>query len=97
MADSNYTRGEMEIVAHEGTFSGFMGVSMYGAAALVVMLLFPILIFGVNVAWPVSLFVSVVVGVILGMALKFKAQWYAGLIGSAVVLGVLIALLTLLF
>jgi hypothetical protein len=97
MAHSDYTRGEMEITDHEGTFSGFMGISKYGAAAIIVLLMFPILIFGVNVAWPTSLLVSVVIGIVIGIALKFKAQWYAVLIGSAVFLGVVIALLNLIF
>ncbi|MGJ8560025.1 MAG: aa3-type cytochrome c oxidase subunit IV [Litorimonas sp.] len=97
MAKTNYTRGEMEITDHEGTFSGFMGVSMYGAAAIIMLLLFPILIFGANVAWPMSLLITVVLGLVIGAALKFKAQWFAGLIGSAIFLGVVIALLLLLF
>lgn len=97
MADTNYTRGEMEITDHKGTFSGFMGISKYGAVAIVVMLMFPILTFAANVGWVTSLIVSVVLGVILGLALKFKAQWYAGLIGCSVFLGVVIALLLLLF
>lgn len=97
MAKTNYTRGEMSISDHKGTFSGFMGVSKYGAVAIIVMLLFPILTFAANVAWPTSLLVAVVLGVVLGIALKFKAQWYAGLIGFAVFLAVVIALLLLLF
>lgn len=97
MAHSDYTRGEMEISDHKGTFSGFMGVSKYGAAAIIVLLLFPILIFAVNVAWPTSLVASVIIGIVIGAALKFKAQWYAGLIASAVFLGVVIALLNLIF
>lgn len=97
MADSNYTRGEMEITDHEGTFSGFMGVSKYGAVTIIVLLMFPILTFAANVAWPTSLVISIVLGVILGVALKFKAQWFAGLIGFSVFLGVVIGLLLMLF
>lgn len=97
MANSNYTRGEMEISDHTGTFSGFMGISKYGAVAIIVMLLFPILTFAANVTWTASLLIAVVLGVVLGIALKFKAQWYASLIGFAVFLGVVISLLLLLF
>ena len=97
MANSNYTRGEMEITDHKGTFSGFMGTSKYGGAAIIVMLLFPILIFGVNLAWPTSLILSVVVGVLIGVALKFKAQWYAGLFGIAIFLAIALTLLGLIF
>jgi hypothetical protein len=97
MAKTNYKRGEMEINDHKGTFSGFMGVSKYGAVAIIVMLMFPILTFAANVAWAASLLVTVILGVVLGVALKFKAQWYAGLIGSAVFLFIMITLLLLLF
>jgi len=97
MGQSNYTRGEMEISDHKGTFSGFMGISKYGAAAIIVMLLFPILIFGANVAWVSSMVVSVIIGVLIGIALKFKAQWYAGLIGAAIFFFVVIFLLLLIF
>ena len=93
MANSDYTRGEMEIVDHKETFSGFMGMSVYGGAAIIVVLLFPILVFGVNMAWPTSMLVTVILGVIIGVALKFKAQWYALLVASAVILSVLIAVI----
>lgn len=97
MGDTNYTRGEMKINGHSETFTGFMGYSMYGAAIIIVGLLMPILTFAVNVAWPVSILASVVLAIILGVAMKFKAQWYAGVIGVAVLLSVMIFLLTLLF
>lgn len=97
MANSDYTRGEMKITDHKETFSGFMGMSVYGGAAIIVALLFPILVFAVNLAWPTSLIATVVLGVIMGVALKFKAQWYAVLVGTAVILAVLIGLLTLIF
>lgn len=97
MADTNYTRGEMSIEDHSETFGGFMEVSKYGGAAIIVTLLFPILTFGTTLAWPTALLISVVIGIVIGMALKFKAQWYAVLIGASVFLGVIIALLLMLF
>lgn len=97
MANTDYTRGEMKITDHKETFSGFMGMSVYGAAAIIVVLLFPILVFAVNLAWPTSMLVTVIVGVIIGVALKFKAQWYALLVGGAIFFSIIIALLTLIF
>lgn len=97
MADSHYTRGEMNIDSHEDVFGGFMHYSTYGGAAIIVTLLFPILVFGVNLAWPAALLTSVVLGVILGIALKFKAQWYAVLVGAAIFLAVIISLALLIF
>lgn len=97
MADSNYQRGDMNIDAHEDVFGGFMNYSVYGGAAIIVILLFPILIFGVELAWLTSLLISVVLGIVIGVALKFKARWYAILIGSAIFLAVAIGLLNLIF
>lgn len=97
MADSNYKRGEMDIEGHSDTFGGFMSMSMYGGAAIIVALLVPVLVFGANIAWPAAMLVSVILGVIIGVALKFKAQWYAVLIGVAVIFSVIIGLLSLFF
>lgn len=97
MADSNYSRGEMEIKGHKSTYSTFMDFSVYGGAAIIVILLFPILVFGVNLAWPASMLISVVLGVVIGLALKFKAQWYAVLIGTAILFSIIIGLATLIF
>ena len=85
---SDYTRGDMEIKAQRGTFDGFMVGTIYGGAALVVILLFPILMFAVHLGWLPSLIVSVVVGIIIGMALKLKGAWYASLIGLGLVTGI---------
>ncbi|WP_298913726.1 aa3-type cytochrome c oxidase subunit IV [uncultured Algimonas sp.] len=97
MAGSNYDRGAMEIDDHKETFSGFMNMSVYGGASIIVALLFPILVFGVNLSWLTALIVTVVLGVIIGVVMKFKAQWYAILIGVSVLLAVIVGLLTLIF
>ena len=97
MANSNYKRGEMSIEGHSDTFGGFMSMSMYGGAAIIVALLVPVLIFGANIAWPAAMLVSVVLGVVIGIALKFKAQWYAVLIGLAILFSIIIGLSTLIF
>ena len=96
-SEDAYVRGEMEVDGHEETFGGFMTLSVYGGASIIVSLLFPILIFGVNLGWFLSLVITVVLGIIIGVIMKFHARWYAILIGMAVVTAVLIGLLTLLF
>ncbi|MEM7729367.1 MAG: aa3-type cytochrome c oxidase subunit IV [Pseudomonadota bacterium] len=97
MADTDYERGEMKIEGHKETFSGFMNMSVYGGAAIIVSLLFPILVFGVNLGWMTSLLITVVLGVIIGVVMKFEAQWYAILVGVSVLIAVLIGILGLLF
>ena len=84
MADSTYERGEMEIDSHEDTFGGFMRISQYGGAAIVVTVLVPILMFGVNLGWPAATLIALVLGVIMGLIMKFTGRYYAVLVLSAV-------------
>lgn len=86
---SDYSRGEMPVDAHRGTFGGFMAGTTYGSAFIIVSLLMPTLVFGANLGWLPSLIASLVVAIILGMALKLKGAWYASMIALAVITGVL--------
>ncbi len=90
MADTNYNRGEMEIDDQEDTFGGFMSMSMYGGAIIIVALLAPIMIFAMNIAWPVAFLSSVILGVLIGIILKFQARWYVLLVAVAVLLAILV-------
>ncbi len=89
---SNYVHGEMPVEAHRGTFSGFMALTKYGAAFLVVTLLFPTLFFGTSLGWLPALVTSFVVGIVIGVGLRFKGAWFASIGGLAVVTGLLCAL-----
>jgi len=97
MASSDYIRGEMEIAPQEGAYKGFMAGTVYGGVAIIVMLLYPILVFAVKLPWLTSLGLAVALGLILGIALKLKAGWYAGLIASAVPLAIISALIAALW
>lgn len=83
---SDYKRGEMEVVAQKGTFSGFMGFTMYGGCLIALGLLFAIFtVGGVGLAWPPALLLTLVIGVLMGLALKLKGAWYASIIVMAVI------------
>ena len=86
---SDYTRGEMPVEEQEGTFKGFMALTIYGGAALVAILLYPTLVFGTALSWLTSLIITVVVGIVIGLALKLKGAWYAWLIFGAVVTAII--------
>jgi len=92
---SDYTRGKMPVQAQSGTFSGFMGLTVYGSCALGVILLMPILVFAVNMAWFPALILSFAFGVILGLIFKLKGGWYVGLVILAIVAAVASLLLSL--
>jgi len=86
---SDYKRGSMEVSAQSGTFSGFMGGTVYGGAAVALIVLMPTLVFAVNMHWLPSLIATVVFGIILGLALKLKPGWYVGVIAASIFVGAL--------
>lgn len=92
---SNYNRGSMEVEAQSGTFSGFMGGTKYGGAAVALIVLMPTLVFAVNMAWPPALVATVIFGFILGAAMKFKGAWYVGLVGAAIFTAIVSVLISL--
>jgi len=92
MASTDYKRGEMEVSAQTGTFGGFMTGTVYGGAAVVYILLYPILMFAVGLTWLPSLVISVIIACILGLALRLKGQWYGFVIGLGVITAIISAI-----
>lgn len=91
--NSNYERGTMGVDGHKKTFGGFMGMTVYGGAALALIVIFPTLVFGVNMGWLAALIVTLIIGVVLGLGLKLKGGWYAGMIACAVPVAIASALI----
>lgn len=87
--NSDYKRGEMEVTAHKHTFGGFMNWTVYGGSMVALVVIYPTLVFGAKMAWAPALFVTLVVGILLGMGLKLKGGWYAGVIATALFIAVL--------
>lgn len=83
---SDYKKGEMEVTAQRGTFDGFMGLTIYGGAIIGLALLFAIFtVGGVGLSWPPALLLTVIIGIVTGIALKLKGAWYASIIMLAVI------------
>lgn len=100
-ATSEYHHGEMNVDEQARTFAGFMRTTVWGCALLAVLLTFLTLHYTpVGLSWFVSMGVSLVLGVVIGLGLGLKGAWYATLIGLAVlggvigVAGMLVSLLT---
>ncbi len=81
---SDYVKGTMGVGGHKKTFGGFMGFTVYGGAAIALIVIYPTLVFGTPLSWLMSLIVTLIIGVILGVALKLKGGWYAGMIAGAI-------------
>ena len=90
---SNYVRGDMDIEEHKHTFGGFMGLTKYGGAAIVMSVLYPTLVFGTPLSWLAALITTLLVGIVVGIGLKLKGGWYAGLIATAVPVAIASAIL----
>ena len=95
MADSNYTHGEMDIKEQARTFHGFMRMTVWGSAHLVILLTFLTLHFSVGTGWFTALGLAFVLGVVIGLLLKMKSAWYAALVGVGILGGVIGLLATL--
>jgi ATP/ADP translocase len=83
MAD--HERGTMDVSEQSRTFSSFMGLSIWFGGLTILSVLFLALTFAAHVGWMVSLIVTTIVGILMGLALKLKASWYATVIGFAVI------------
>ncbi|WP_421788304.1 aa3-type cytochrome c oxidase subunit IV [Hyphobacterium sp.] len=82
---AEYERGRMDVSEQSRTFSSFMGLSVWFGGLTVLSVLFLSLTFAAHAGWMVSLIVTTIVGILLGMALKLKANWYATVIGFALI------------
>lgn len=92
---SDYTHGTMKVDAQSGTFSGFMGGTKYGSALIALIVIMPTLVFAVGMHWLPALVATVVLGFVLGMAMKFKGGWYVGIVGLAVFVAIVSFILSL--
>lgn len=92
---SDYKHGTMEVAAQSGTFSGFMGGTKYGSALVALVVTMPTLVFAVGLHWFPSLFATIVLGVLIGLALKFKPGWYVGIIAISILVAFISVMLSL--
>ena len=82
---SDYTHGSMEVDAQSGTFTGFMDGTKYGGSLIALIVIMPTLVFAVGLHWFPALVATLILGVVMGLALKLKGGWYVGLIGLSIV------------
>ncbi len=86
---SDYIRGEMPVFGHDKTFKGFVKISAFTTAFIIVVLLMPILVFTAHMSWLPALIATVVVGLLIAPPLKLGGAWYMTLFGMAGVTGLL--------
>ena len=86
---SDYQRGTMKVDAQSDTFSGFMSGTVYGGSALALIVLMPTLVFAVGMGWFPALMATVVLGFVLGVALKLKGAWYVSVVAAAILTAII--------
>lgn len=87
--NSDYQHGTMEVGAQSGTFSGFMSGTVYGGAAIALVVIMPTLVFAVGMHWFPALVATVILGFVLGVALKLKGAWYVSVVGLAILTAII--------
>lgn len=93
---ADYTRGEMNISGQQGTFNGFIAVTLWGSLLLAITLFYLTLVFAVGADWMGSLIGVAIVGVVLGFVTGMKTGWYIT-VGSLFVFGLICGGLSQLF
>lgn len=91
---SDYVHGTMPVNDHRGTFGGFMSTTRYAGSLIALIVLMPTLVFGSSLTWFPALIITLILGIVLGVALKLKGGWYAGIISLGLFTAVICALLS---
>ncbi len=86
---SEYVHGNMNIATNDKAFKGFVRISAFCTAFFIVVLLMPILVFGVHLDWPAALVFSFVVGIAISPAFKLGGGWIGTLFGLAILASII--------
>jgi len=82
---AEYQHGSMEVTEQARTFSSFIGMSVWFGGLTVLTVFFLAMTFAAHVGWMIALIITTIVGILMGVALGLKANWYATVIGFAAV------------
>lgn len=90
---SNYEHGTMNVSGHNKTYAGFMSGSIWGGGLIILVCLYPTLVFGTSLGWLASLIITMIIGILYGLALKMKGGWFATVIGLTIFAAILSAII----
>jgi hypothetical protein len=85
----DYDRGHMDISEHKATFSGFMKVTEWGGVLIIGLTALLTVTFAMGLGWFPGLLAFVVIGAVAGFMMRMGAAWWATLIASAVLIGLI--------
>jgi hypothetical protein len=82
---SEYTRGEMDVADHKRVYGGVMKAGLTAALLTGLIVFYLSVVFGTQAGWFAALIGTVVIGGVLGFALKQKAVYWTCLVVMAVI------------
>ena len=86
-SSSDYARGDMPIKAQSTTFSGFNSISRYSGVVIILVVFWSTMLFAVGINGAAAAISTLVLGLVLGMALKLRGAYYPLLIVVCLLLG----------
>lgn len=95
MAGSDYVHGEMEISEQERTWNGFVTLTVWSSALIVLMVAYATFTLAMGMNWMVALGLCVLGGFAAGAGMKMGAAWNATVLvlaGLAVVIQIIIGI-----
>ncbi len=95
MAGSDYVHGEMEISEQERTWNGFVTLTVWSSALIVLMVAYATFTLAMGMNWMVALGLCALGGFAAGAGMKMGAAWNATVLvlaGLAVVIQIIIGI-----
>lgn len=83
-----YHHGAMDVAEHKAAFSGFLKVTEWSSALIVMCVAGCTFAFAMGLGWWTGLIVYVVIGALAGAVLRMGGAWWVTLAISTVLLGV---------
>ncbi len=87
-AHQDFHRGEMDIKDQRDTFGGFLTVTVWAGALIVMYVAMFTVAFAIGAGWLGGLAALTVIGVAAGVIFKLNATWWATLVIQVLVLGI---------
>jgi len=84
MSETEYQRGGMDISAQKKMWDGFMKSSAIGGLLTVLLVGFLTFVFAMGMHWAVALGVTLIAGLLIGLAMNLGTGWIITMAGFAV-------------
>lgn len=84
MSEAEYQRGGMDISDQKKMWDGFMKSSAIGGLLTVLLVGFLTFVFAMGMNWAVALGITLIAGVVIGLAMNLGTGWIVTMVGFAI-------------